>query len=81
MSFPLALAATGLSLAMSFPLAHLYEISGRSIWPPAIVHFVVQGVIKLVDVAEAELMPMAVAWMALASAAPYILFFIKRPSA
>jgi membrane protease YdiL (CAAX protease family) len=81
MSFPLALAATLLSLAISFPLAHLYEISGRSIWPPAILHFVVQGAIKLVVVPDNEMMPMAVAWMALAATAPYLLFFIKRPAA
>jgi membrane protease YdiL (CAAX protease family) len=78
MSFPVALAATALSLAISFPLAHLYEISGRSIWPPAILHFIVQGAIKLVVVPDSEMMPMAVAWMVLAGTAPYLLFFIRR---
>ena len=81
MSFPVALSATLLSLAISFPLAHLYEVSGRSIVPPAIVHFVVQGAIKLVDVGETELMPMAIAWMGVAAAAPYLLFFVRRPEA
>lgn len=77
MSFPIALASTLLALAISFPLAHLYEISGRSIWPPAIVHFVIQGAIKIVDVPDAELMGMAVYWMALCAILPWGVFLVR----
>lgn len=40
---PIAAAATLLSLAMSFPLARLYDLGGATIWAPAILHFVAQG--------------------------------------
>lgn len=81
MSFPIALVSTVLALAISFPLAHLYEISGRSIWPPALVHFVIQGAIKIVDVPEAGLMSMAVYWMALCAILPWGVFLVRgRPA-
>ena len=38
-----ALASLALALSLSFPLAWIFEVSGNSIWPPAIVHFVVQA--------------------------------------
>ena len=43
-----ALTAVMLSVALSFPLAQLYEIGGRTIWAPALVHFVIQAAVKLV---------------------------------
>ena len=49
MSWPIALAATILALVVSFPLSHLFELGGRTIWAPAIVHFVIQGAVKVVE--------------------------------
>ena len=46
--WPIALTAVMLSVALSFPLAQLYEIGGRTIWAPALVHFVIQAAVKLV---------------------------------
>lgn len=81
MSFAIALASTLLALAISFPLAHLYEISGRSIWPPALVHFVIQGAIKIVDVPDSDLMNMAVYWMGLCAVLPWTVFIVPRHAA
>lgn len=58
--WPLALSALLLSIAVSFPLAYLYDLGGRTIWAPAIAHAVIQGVPKLVVGADA-LFP--VVWM------------------
>lgn len=46
--WPIALAALALSVVLSVPFAHLYELGGRTIWAPAIVHAVIQGTVKLV---------------------------------
>ena len=41
----LASASVALAAATTPPLARLYELGGRSIWPRALVHFVMQGAI------------------------------------
>jgi hypothetical protein len=33
---------------ISFPLAHLFELGGTTVWAPAILHFVIQGTVKIV---------------------------------
>ena len=66
-----------LSVSMSFPLAWLFERAGNSIWPPAILHFVVQGAIKLVDVPDSAVGGMALAWIAIAAVAPWLLFALR----
>lgn len=82
LDWPIALASMLLALSISFPLAWLFERSGGSILPSAIVHAVVQGAIKLVD-ASAHFPEMAVAWIALSAVAPWALFLLrpKRPNA
>jgi len=71
-----ALLAWLVSVALSFPLAHLFEISGHSIWPPALVHFVIQAVPKVTAVSNAPdsmfpifwmLLTVVVLWLALAT--------------
>ena len=42
MAWPVALASVLLAVVISFPLAHLFELGGDTIWAPAILHFVVQ---------------------------------------
>ena len=48
-SLPWSLAGASilLSIGMSFPFSKLYEISGGTIWAPAIVHFAAQAVGKM----------------------------------
>ncbi len=49
-SFPWSLAGASilLSIAISFPLSKLFEMSGNTIWAPAIVHFATQSMAKLI---------------------------------
>jgi membrane protease YdiL (CAAX protease family) len=81
MDWPIALAALLVALSISYPLARLFERSGNSIWPCALVHFVVQGSIKLVDVPDDQLRPMAIAWMVISASAPWLSFLVLRPYA
>jgi membrane protease YdiL (CAAX protease family) len=73
-----ALASLLVAVSLSFPLARLFERSGNSIWPPAIVHTVVQGSIKLIDPDPNSFLALAIAWMLLSAAVPW-LFFLLRP--
>jgi membrane protease YdiL (CAAX protease family) len=78
MDFAIALAALLVAVSISFPLAWLFEKSGNSVWPPALVHFIVQGSIKLVDVPGEEFLVMAIAWMLLSASAPWAFFLVLR---
>ena len=40
--WPIALASVLLAAILSFPLAYLFELGGRTIWAPAFLHFIVQ---------------------------------------
>jgi membrane protease YdiL (CAAX protease family) len=77
LDFPIALSSLLLALSISFPLAWLFEISGNSIWPAAIVHAVIQGTIKLVD--AGEIFPaLAIGWIGLSATVPWLLFLLRR---
>ena len=75
-TMPMAIAAAALLLAVviSFPLAYLYELSGRTIWAPALLHFVVQGAIKLVTITEGSFQDLAMFWMGASAVIPWIVF-------
>jgi hypothetical protein len=78
MVWPIALASVVLAVAISFPLAHLFELGGGTIWAPALLHFVVQATVKVVvfpDGAES----FALAWMAANAVVPLLVFTIKVP--
>lgn len=77
--FAIAGAATVLAAVMSFPLARLYEVGGRTIWAPAVVHFVVQGAIKSIAAEPPPTLPMALPWMAVCMVVPW-LAFVMPPS-
>ena len=79
LDWPVALAALVLALAMSFPLAWIFQRSGASVWPGALLHAAVQAPIKLVEVEASAFAIMAMAWMALASTAPWLLFMVRGP--
>jgi membrane protease YdiL (CAAX protease family) len=79
LDFPIALAALLVSLSISFPLAWLFDRAG-AIWPCAIVHAVVQGAIKFIDAGPA-FPQLALGWMALCAAAPWLFFLIKAKPA
>lgn len=78
MDFALAFVSVLVSVSLAFPLAWLYERSGNSIWPPAFLHFIVQGAIKLVAVDAAEFVPLAIGWMIVSALAPWAVFLVGR---
>jgi membrane protease YdiL (CAAX protease family) len=77
---PVALASIGLALLISFPLAWLYDLGGRSIWPPALLHAVVQGVVKVVVFNEAGV-GFAITWMAACATLPFVVFLFRPVTA
>jgi membrane protease YdiL (CAAX protease family) len=77
LDFPIALSSLLLALSISFPLAWLFEISGGSIWPSAIIHAVIQGTIKLVDAGEA-LPALAIGWIGLGATVPWAFFLLRH---
>lgn len=79
LDWPIALASLLLAVSMSFPLAWLFERSNGSVLAPAILHGVTQVGIKLVDAGE-HLAPLALGWMALCAAAPWIVFLLRPQS-
>jgi len=80
MDAAVAAAASLLAISMSFPLARLYDLCGRTIWAPALVHFVVQGSVKIVIAPEDRQMTLNVGWMALCLVAPWLVFALPKRS-
>jgi membrane protease YdiL (CAAX protease family) len=75
---PVALLALGMAIAWSFPLAWLFDRAGGSIWPGAILHAVIQAGVKVLVDDDPAFQQLALAWVALGLAAPW-LFFLLRP--
>lgn len=74
----LAFASLSLSVVITPALCHLYELGGRTLWAPALVHAVVQGAIKVVDIEGGDPMHLALLWIAACAAIPYIAFIWRR---
>ena len=69
----IAVASILLSAVISFPLARLFDLGGRTIWAPAILHAVVQGVVKVIDLDEpSPTFPLV--WMAASAVLPFLVF-------
>jgi membrane protease YdiL (CAAX protease family) len=77
--WPVALASVLLATIISFPLAHLFELGGNTIWPPALLHFTVQGAVKVLELPGNTLMPLV--WIGASAALPYLGFLFARPTA
>lgn len=68
------------AVATALPLAHLYERSGNSIWPPALVSMVSAAALEIV-VIPAHLAPIAiVGWAIISAAIPYLTFALLHRS-
>ena len=80
MPWPIALAALVLSVVLSFPLAHLFELGGHTIWAPALLHFVVQATVKVVVVSGDSASVFPLVWMAASAALPMLVLLIPRRS-
>jgi membrane protease YdiL (CAAX protease family) len=75
---PVALLALAMAIALSFPLAWLFDRANGSIWPGAIVHGVVQGGIKLLVDTDAAFQTLAIGWVAVGAATPWLLFLLRE---
>ena len=73
-----ALAAVLLATLLSFPLAYLFELGGDTIWAPALVHFVIQGAIKVVVVEGPGTGLFPFVWMAASATLPFLVFLVPR---
>jgi membrane protease YdiL (CAAX protease family) len=80
MSWPVALAATALAFVTSFPLAHLFELGGRTIWAPALVHFTMQSTVKVVEMSGSPT-AYAMVWLAACAIVPWLVFAVRVPAA
>lgn len=76
MPWPIALASLALSVVLCVPLAQLYELGGRTIWAPALVHAVIQGALKIVDIDGASALPLI--WIGACGALPFLAFLWRR---
>lgn len=80
MPWPIALASVLLSVIISFPLARLFELGGSTVWPPALLHFVIQGTVKVLVFPEGG-ESFALAWMAASATIPLLVFIRMSSSA
>jgi membrane protease YdiL (CAAX protease family) len=73
-----AAAAIIVSAVIVFPMCHVFELDHGAVWSVALMHAVVQGVPKLVDV-PAEIASLAiVGWAVLSTLAPLLVFAFRR---
>lgn len=68
--------ALAMAIAWSFPLAWLFDRAGGSIWPGAILHAVIQAGVKLLVDHSPAFPSLALAWVGLGLAAPWLLFLL-----
>ncbi|MBL1083470.1 CPBP family intramembrane metalloprotease [Streptomyces actinomycinicus] len=71
------IAAMTVAAVTTWPLAHLYEQAGRSIWAPALVHTAIDT-FKLVTVPSEATVPFSLALSATALAMPLAVFPLTR---
>jgi membrane protease YdiL (CAAX protease family) len=79
MSWPVALAATMLSLVVSFPLARLFDLGGGTIWAPALLHFFIQSPIKIVQMSGPLNTVYPMVWMTACALVPWLVFAVRVP--
>jgi membrane protease YdiL (CAAX protease family) len=79
MAWPLALAAVLLSLVTSIPFARLFVLGGRTIWPSALLHTIIQAVVKVVVVSPDQTLPFALTWMLASALVPLAILFVRLP--
>jgi hypothetical protein len=58
----------------------LFELGGGTIWPAALLHFNIQGAIKLVVLSgpSSEVFPLV--WMVGCAMLPYLVFVVRLPA-
>jgi membrane protease YdiL (CAAX protease family) len=74
----IALASTLLAVATAIPLCALYDRNRHTIWAAALVHWIIQAAIKLVIVPEGFSLKIALGWMVMCAAVPYVVFAFRE---
>ena len=74
--FAIAFASILLSVIMSFPLARLFEFGGNTIWAPAILHFVVQGTVKVLVASGESAQSFQLFWITVCAVIPLLVFLL-----
>jgi membrane protease YdiL (CAAX protease family) len=78
MDWTIALASTLLAVATTFPLCYLYDRNRGTIWASALIHWIIQGAIKLVIVPDSFSLPIALGWMVVCATVPYVVFVFRE---
>lgn len=74
----IALLSTILAVAISIPLAYLFERSNHSVWSPAIVHATIRTIGLVITTSEQHFMPLTLIWIVGSMLIPYfVLLFYK----
>jgi hypothetical protein len=71
------MASVLLAAIVTVPLAFAYELGGRTIWAPAVLHFAIQGIVKVVLV-ERSAVTFAFVWIAASAVLPFAVFSFGR---
>ena len=79
MPWPIAVASLFLACVISFPMAHLFELGHGTIWAPALLHFVVQGAVKSIHIANDSPATFPLVWIAASALIPLLAFLVHRP--
>lgn len=75
----IAVASIFLSVLTSFPFARLFELGGNTIWAAAILHFVVQGTVKVLVVSGESDDFFPLFWIAVCAVIPLLVFAVPNP--
>jgi membrane protease YdiL (CAAX protease family) len=76
----IALAALVIAVVTSFPMAQLFELGGATIWPPALLRFVVRGTVKVLVVSGEASAAFPLVWMMASAVLPLFVLLIPRPA-
>lgn len=72
-----ALLSLGMAIAVSFPLAWLFDRANNSVWPAAIIHATIQGGIKVLVDEAPTFQRLALAWVAIGLIGSWLLFLLR----
>ena len=81
MPWPVAMASVLLAATTSIPLSHLYELGGRTIWAPALLHFTIQSVPKIFVPGDSARLTFPLTWITVCGTFLFLVLLIRvRPT-
>jgi membrane protease YdiL (CAAX protease family) len=78
LDWPIAMASTLLAVATTFPFCYLYDLNRCTIWASALIHWIIQGAIKLLIIPDGVALPISLGWMAMCAIVPYVVFLFRK---